>query len=54
VIHVDDVDAHYARAKQAGAIIVTELEDATPGPGRRYRAEDLEGHRWMFVQRRRG
>jgi uncharacterized glyoxalase superfamily protein PhnB len=20
-------------------------------PGRRYRAEDLEGHRWMFLQR---
>ena len=23
----------------------------TGGPGLRYRAEDLEGHRWMFLQR---
>jgi hypothetical protein len=21
------------------------------GEGRRYRAEDLEGHRWMFIER---
>jgi PhnB protein len=52
LVHVDDVDQHYARAKEAGATILSELEDAEPGPGRRYRAEDLEGHRWMFVQRR--
>ncbi len=48
---VDDVDAHYARAKAAGAIILSGLEE---GPaGRRYRVEDLEGHRWMFTERRR-
>lgn len=50
MVHVDDVDRHYARAKAAGATILSELEDG--GPGRRYRAEDLEGHRWMFLQRR--
>jgi uncharacterized glyoxalase superfamily protein PhnB len=49
VVHVDDVEQHYARAKRAGATILSGLETATPG--RRYRAEDLEGHRWMFVQR---
>ena len=49
LVEVDDVDAHYARARQAGALILSELEDG--GPGRRYRAEDLEGHRWMFLQR---
>jgi uncharacterized glyoxalase superfamily protein PhnB len=48
VVHVDDVDQHYARAKAAGATILSPLEDAVPG--RRYRAEDLEGHRWMFLQ----
>ena len=38
-----------ARAKQAGAVILSEPE-AGP-PARRYRVEDLEGHRWMFMQR---
>jgi uncharacterized glyoxalase superfamily protein PhnB len=49
LVHVEDVDAHYQRAVTAGASILSELEDALPG--RRYRAEDLEGHRWMFIQR---
>jgi uncharacterized glyoxalase superfamily protein PhnB len=45
---VDDVDAHYARAREAGATILREPED----PGFRiYSAEDPEGHRWMFGQR---
>jgi uncharacterized glyoxalase superfamily protein PhnB len=49
-VEVDDVDAHYERARAAGATILTELED-NPGVGQRqYRAEDLEGHRWMFAQ----
>jgi uncharacterized glyoxalase superfamily protein PhnB len=47
-VAVDDVDAHYERAKAAGARILSEPED-TPH-GRQYRAEDLEGHRWMFSQ----
>jgi uncharacterized glyoxalase superfamily protein PhnB len=47
---LDDVDAHYERARAAGATILSELED-NPGVGQRqYRAEDLEGHRWMFAQ----
>jgi uncharacterized glyoxalase superfamily protein PhnB len=49
LVYVDDVDAHFARAKAAGATILTEPEDGFPA--RRYRAEDLEGHRWMFMQR---
>jgi uncharacterized glyoxalase superfamily protein PhnB len=48
LVYVDDVDAHFAQAKAAGAVILSELEDG--GPGRRYRVEDLEGHRWMFMQ----
>ena len=48
-VAVDDIDAHYARAQAAGATILSELED-NPGIGQRqYRAEDLEGHRWMFA-----
>jgi uncharacterized glyoxalase superfamily protein PhnB len=46
---VPDVSAHYERAKARGATIVTELE--TTGRGARYRAEDREGHRWMFTGR---
>jgi uncharacterized glyoxalase superfamily protein PhnB len=48
LIFVDNIDKHYARAKDAGARILSEPEDAPQG--RRYRAEDLEGHRWMFMQ----
>jgi uncharacterized glyoxalase superfamily protein PhnB len=50
MVQVDDIEAHYERARAAGAAILTELED-NPGVGQRqYRAEDLEGHRWMFAQ----
>jgi uncharacterized glyoxalase superfamily protein PhnB len=49
LVYVDDVDAHFARAEAAGAVILSPLEDGFPG--RRYRAEDLAGHRWMFLQR---
>ena len=49
-VAVDDVDAHYERAKAAGATILREPEE--PGIGERiYSAEDPEGHRWMFGQR---
>jgi len=48
-VEVDDVDAHYERARAAGATILREPEE--PGIGQRiYSAEDLEGHRWMFGQ----
>ena len=50
LVYVDDVAAHFARARAAGATILSELE--TTEDGGRYRAEDLEGHRWMFVQGR--
>jgi PhnB protein len=49
LVYVENVDQHYARAKRAGAVILSEPEGGYPG--RRYRAEDLEGHRWMFMQR---
>jgi len=47
-VHVDDVDAHFERAKGAGATILSEPDDQPYG--RMYRAEDLEGQRWMFMQ----
>lgn len=49
LVLVDDLDAHFARAKREGATILSEPEDGPPA--RRYRAEDLEGHRWMFMAR---
>jgi uncharacterized glyoxalase superfamily protein PhnB len=49
-VEVVDVDAHYERARAAGAEILRELEDQPFG--RLYSAADLEGHRWMFMQPR--
>ena len=47
-VRVDDVDAHFARAKAAGATVTAE---PTNEHGlRRYRTTDLEGHRWVFTQ----
>jgi len=49
LVYVDDVAAHYERAMAEGATILSALEEG--GEGKRYRAEDLEGHRWMFMQK---
>src|SRR4029453_18011195 len=38
------------RARSAGGRILSELEDNPAAGQRQYRAEDLEGHRWMFAQ----
>jgi len=46
---VDDVDAHYERAKAAGAEILQAPADQEYGD-RRYDAVDHEGHRWYFAQ----
>ena len=47
--YVDDLGAHFAHAKAAGATIVSEIEQQGY---RAYTAEDLEGHRWTFAQAR--
>src|SRR5215813_8408179 len=44
---VDDVDAHFARAKAAGAVITREPVTQDYG-GRDYTAKDPEGHVWTF------
>lgn len=46
-VRVDDVDAHFARARAAGATIAAEPADQDYGE-RSYRAIDPEGHRWIF------
>jgi uncharacterized glyoxalase superfamily protein PhnB len=48
VVHVDDVDAHYKRARTAGAQIERKPEDM-PYAQREYEARDPEGHRWWFA-----
>lgn len=50
MVSVDDVDAHFERARAAGATILSEPEDVPEIGDRHYRAEDVEGHRWMFSQ----
>ena len=54
-VYVDDVDAHCARALAQGAKIVDEPSTSDYGEeywaDRSYRAEDLEGHQWWFMQR---
>jgi uncharacterized glyoxalase superfamily protein PhnB len=44
---VADVDAHYRRAKAAGATIVIDIKDQDYG-GRLYTCRDPEGHIWNF------
>ena len=44
---VTDADAHYARAKAAGAVIVMDITDQPYG-GRGYSCRDPEGHLWWF------
>ncbi|HLV21216.1 MAG TPA: VOC family protein [Polyangiaceae bacterium] len=53
-VYVDDVDAHCARAKAAGAVIVAEPKTddygEAYGANRSYEAVDPEGHHWWFMR----
>jgi uncharacterized glyoxalase superfamily protein PhnB len=49
LVSVPNLDEHYATAQAAGAVILSVPTDE--GHGRSYRAEDVEGHRWMFMQK---
>ena len=52
---VEDADAHCARARAAGATILDEPTTTDYGDeywaDRTYRAADVEGHQWWFMQR---
>jgi uncharacterized glyoxalase superfamily protein PhnB len=48
-VYVDDLDAHFARSSAQGATIVSEIHQHGY---RCYETDDLEGHRWTFVQAR--
>lgn len=50
LVYVQNIQAHYENAKSSGAVILSELEFGFPGT--RYRAEDLEGQRWMFIEKK--
>jgi uncharacterized glyoxalase superfamily protein PhnB len=58
MVYVDDVDAHCARARAAGANISSEPKNTDYGEDywedRAYGAEDPEGHHWWFAERVRG
>jgi uncharacterized glyoxalase superfamily protein PhnB len=57
MLYVDDVDAHCAQARAAGARVTYELADSDHGPAywcdRTYACVDPDGHLWWFSQRLR-
>jgi len=48
-VYVDDIDAHFERARAAGAQNLEEPKDQFYGD-RRYGAIDPEGHHWYFAE----
>jgi uncharacterized glyoxalase superfamily protein PhnB len=55
MVYVDDVEAHCAKARAAGATITTEPKTSDYGADywtdRSYGVTDCGGHSWWFVQR---
>lgn len=51
-VFVEDVEAHHARAKAAGATIVEFPHEAEYGEFQ-YAALDLDGHHWLFSRHAR-
>ena len=49
MVRVDDVDAHYARATAAGAVVVHPPETYPYGE-RQYTVRDPDGHGWTFTE----
>lgn len=48
-VRIEDAKAHCDRARQNGAIILTEPVDHPYGE-RQYNAQDFHGHRWDFTE----
>lgn len=51
-IFVDDVEAHFQKAKSSGAKILEEPHETVYGEFQ-YAAEDLDGHHWLFSRHAR-
>jgi len=51
-IFLDDVEAHFQRAKSAGARILEEPHETVYGEFQ-YAAADLDGHHWLFSRHAR-
>ncbi len=49
LVYVDDIASHFERAQGAGATLLSGIESGPDG-NLLYRVEDVEGHRWMFMQ----
>lgn len=49
MVHVDDIDSHYERVKESGALIIRPPTDYSFGE-RQYTVEDIGGHSWTFSQ----
>jgi uncharacterized glyoxalase superfamily protein PhnB len=49
MVRVEDVDAHYERARRSGGRITREPTDYPYGE-RQYNIEDFAGHHWSFSQ----
>ncbi len=56
-VYVDDVEAHFRKARAAGAKIHAELKTTDYGEDhwtdRGYECEDIGGHHWWFAERLR-
>ena len=46
-IIVEDIDAHYLKARNAGAEMIVDLQEEEYG-GKTYTCKDIEGHIWTF------
>jgi uncharacterized glyoxalase superfamily protein PhnB len=57
LVYVDDIDAHFERARTAGATIVTEVTTNDYGEeywtDRGYSCTDIGQHEWYFAERAR-
>ncbi len=57
MVYVDDIDAHWKRASEAGAKLVGEIETHDYGDDhwadRGYECRDIGGHHWWFYERLR-
>jgi PhnB protein len=49
LVHVKNIGEHFKRATEKGAEILSGIEEGPPG--KRYRCADVEGHRWMFIEK---